>query len=171
VVKPSKLTGASNVVEVALIRRGSTNTESGTNMYLPTNPPTISGDYWIVKCCQCFRQMTCPINSTERVCQKCIKGARGHYTTGGDIHNHQNRRVADNRYFHKHQELKGKHCDWCECQSNLTFHHTRYDKPRVGVWLCQECHRAYHEGWSAQRIKEIQGNDAGIQHIINNPRF
>lgn len=54
------------------------------------------------------------------------------------------RRFNDRRWFKDHWWLIPTLCQCCRKQDKLTFHHTDYNIPRVGQWLCIDCHRKIH---------------------------
>lgn len=66
---------------------------------------------------------------------------------------HARRRENDRKYFKLHPEEKINTCEKCGKEDSvwysgvlckLQFHHERYDVPRVGKWLCDECHMTEH---------------------------
>jgi hypothetical protein len=57
---------------------------------------------------------------------------------------HDRRRENDRKYFKQHPEERATACEKCGKVCKLQFHHERYDVPRVGKWLCEDCHMAEH---------------------------
>ncbi len=57
---------------------------------------------------------------------------------------HDRRRENDRKYFKKHPEEVPTACQDCGKVEKLQFHHERYDIPRCGRWLCEECHMKVH---------------------------
>lgn len=58
---------------------------------------------------------------------------------------HRRRREADRRWFRKKLGTKPKQCADCQREGvPLQFHHVRYDIPRTGRYICNECHMKVH---------------------------
>ena len=57
---------------------------------------------------------------------------------------HDRRRSNDRNWFKKHPECIATACQDCGKVEKLQFHHERYDVPRCGRWLCEECHMKVH---------------------------
>jgi hypothetical protein len=58
---------------------------------------------------------------------------------------HDRRRESDRRWFKKHPECIPTCCQVCNKTGvKLQFHHERYDIPRVGKFICEECHMNIH---------------------------
>lgn len=57
---------------------------------------------------------------------------------------HDRRRESDRKWFKMHPESIATACEDCGKVEKLQFHHERYDIPRCGKWLCEECHMKRH---------------------------
>jgi len=70
---------------------------------------------------------------------------------------HDRRRENDRKWFKKHPQEVPTACQKCgKSGVPLQFHHERYDVPRVGQFLCEECHMAIHgikPNWEKRRSK------------------
>lgn len=71
---------------------------------------------------------------------------------------HDRRRENDRKYFKKHPELKPNYCQDCgKINVPLQFHHERYDIPRCGRFLCEECHMKIHgikPNWQKRKMRK-----------------
>jgi hypothetical protein len=58
---------------------------------------------------------------------------------------HARRRENDRKWFKQHPEQVPTTCQDCgRSDVKLQFYHERYDIPRVGRFLCEECHMKVH---------------------------
>jgi len=58
---------------------------------------------------------------------------------------HARRRENDRKWFKSHPEEVPSICKDCgRSDVKLQFHHERYDVPRIGRFICNECHMKAH---------------------------
>lgn len=72
---------------------------------------------------------------------------------------HDKRRRSDRKWFRKHPELRPTFCSDCGRDGVLLqFHHMRYDIPRCGRFICEECHMKQHNVQPNQMKREAKRN-------------